>query len=71
MWTAFLWCWVAGFVVTIVYNLTSSKALNTVLRSVQERHFGGLVFYFVMTSLTYGVLFFGVFFIANLVFEWV
>ena len=48
-----------------------SKASDSVLRSIQARHFGEIIFYFVMTSATFGMLFFAMFFIVNLIFGWV
>lgn len=71
MFDAFLWCVGAGLITTMLSNVLSSARWMSVLKSLQDRHYGGLLFYLVMTSLTFGILFFVIFFVVNLLFHWV
>jgi len=52
---AFLICCAIGFVITALESVVGTRGRPTLLRSLQERHYGGIVFFFVATSLTWGL----------------
>ena len=71
MWSVFLVCCFVGLAMTLYQNLSNDRGRTLLLRASQERKYGGILFYFVATSVTYAAIFFGLFFLANLAFGWV
>lgn len=66
MLNAFLISWAVAFVFTVIREFMNPMSM---LRGMQEEvKWGGIVFFFFMTSLTFGVILWGVFSLCSWVF---